>query len=137
MDRARVKHKDRVLSFRVPAALWAAFVAKAAKQGRPTQGLMRGFVYSLAAGDTDGWAFPAEDGRRARRRGARSDYRKLRIPAALRWAVWERDNFTCQRCGSRRSLAVDHVKPESKGGELVLDNLQTLCRSCNSSKGVR
>ena len=27
--------------------------------------------------------------------------------------------------------------PESKGGPMVLDNLQTLCRSCNSRKKDR
>jgi hypothetical protein len=64
-------------------------------------------------------------------------YDKLPIPPDLRWAVWERDNFTCQNCGTRRSLAVDHIKPESEGGLMVLDNLQTLCRTCNSRKGVK
>jgi rubredoxin len=59
------------------------------------------------------------------------------IPAKLRWEVWLRDNFTCKRCGVRRDLAVDHIVPESKGGELVPENLQTLCRVCNSIKGNR
>src|SRR3990167_1002941 len=54
------------------------------------------------------------------------------IPIALRWEVWERDNFTCQYCGSRRFLVVDHIYPASKGGATTTDNLQTLCRSCNS-----
>ena len=61
---------------------------------------------------------------------------KAAIPDVLRWEVWERDNFTCQRCDTRRDLSIDHVMPESKGGSLELDNLQTLCRSCNSSKGA-
>lgn len=55
----------------------------------------------------------------------------------LRWEVWERDNFTCKHCGTRRNLTVDHILPESKGGTLALDNLQTLCKSCNSKKGAR
>lgn len=63
--------------------------------------------------------------------------RKATIPADLRWEVWERDNFTCQICGVRRHLAIDHVVPESKGGLMVVSNLQTLCRSCNSKKGNR
>lgn len=66
-----------------------------------------------------------------------SDYQKQPIPRDLRWAVWERDNFTCQTCGSRRYLTVDHIHPESKGGELTMENAQTLCRSCNSRKGAR
>lgn len=63
--------------------------------------------------------------------------RKERIPDDVRWAVWERDNFTCQKCGSRKRLEVDHIYPEAKGGKATLDNCQTLCKSCNSRKGAR
>jgi 5-methylcytosine-specific restriction protein A len=62
---------------------------------------------------------------------------KTPIPPELRWRVWERDNFTCQNCGSRKHLAVDHILAESKGGMMVLSNLQTLCGRCNSKKGAR
>jgi 5-methylcytosine-specific restriction endonuclease McrA len=64
-------------------------------------------------------------------------YKKEPIPADIRWAVWERDNYTCQHCGSRRNLTVDHVFPESKGGKMTMDNAQTLCKPCNSRKGAR
>lgn len=60
---------------------------------------------------------------------------KQSIPPETRWAVWERDNFTCQICGKRKHLSIDHIYPESKGGTLELSNLQTLCRKCNSKKG--
>lgn len=63
--------------------------------------------------------------------------KKRPIPKELRWEVWERDDFTCQHCGSRRDLACDHIHPESKGGEATRENLQTLCRRCNSAKGNR
>lgn len=63
--------------------------------------------------------------------------RKIPIPPDIRWVVWERDNFTCKRCGIRKHLSVDHIIPESKGGTLDMGNLQTLCRGCNSSKGAR
>jgi len=59
------------------------------------------------------------------------------IPADIRWAVWERDNFTCQHCGTRILLSVDHIIPESQGGTLDLANLQTLCSKCNSRKGTK
>jgi 5-methylcytosine-specific restriction endonuclease McrA len=62
---------------------------------------------------------------------------KARIPDAIRWEVWERDDFRCIRCGMRRYLTVDHIFPESLGGTLESSNLQTLCRSCNSSKGTK
>lgn len=55
----------------------------------------------------------------------------------VRWKVWERDDFTCQKCGSRRNLHVDHIFPESKGGKTILKNLQTLCANCNIKKGSK
>ena len=65
-------------------------------------------------------------------------FNKRRAPKgvsdALRWEVWERDNFTCQKCGYRRFLAIDHIKPRVLGGSDDATNLQTLCRSCNASK---
>jgi hypothetical protein len=63
--------------------------------------------------------------------------RKREIPSALRWEVWERDDFRCRECGARRFLSVDHIKPESKGGTLCLENLRTLCSVCNGRKGDR
>ena len=66
-----------------------------------------------------------------------SKYKKLPIPPSIRWEVWERDNFRCQLCYTRKNLVVDHIHPESKGGTLELNNLQTLCKNCNSKKGSR
>ena len=59
------------------------------------------------------------------------------VSAELRWTILERDNFTCRSCGSRRFLQVDHVYPQSRGGPGTHWNLQTLCRSCNTSKRDR
>ena len=48
--------------------------------------------------------------------------------------------FTCKICGASPAkdpnveLHVDHIKPWAKGGETVLDNLQTLCSKCNLGK---
>lgn len=54
----------------------------------------------------------------------------------LRLKVWERDNWTCQYCGStdRDNLQVDHIMPISRGGSNKLKNLVTACRPCNISK---
>jgi hypothetical protein len=60
-----------------------------------------------------------------------------RVAPALRWEIWERDNFTCHYCGIRRGLTVDHVVPASKGGPSVASNLVTACRICNIRKGNR
>jgi 5-methylcytosine-specific restriction endonuclease McrA len=52
-------------------------------------------------------------------------------------AMFKRDDHRCRHCGTEEDLGVDHVIPVSKGGPSDLDNLQVLCRSCNSRKGVR
>ncbi len=61
---------------------------------------------------------------------------KAYISPEVRWKTWERDNFTCLHCGTRKNLTIDHICPESIGGGLELINLQTLCKSCNSKKGT-
>lgn len=40
----------------------------------------------------------------------------------------------CLRCGQVRSLTIDHVIPLTKGGNNKIENIQPICRSCNSSK---
>jgi 5-methylcytosine-specific restriction endonuclease McrA len=59
------------------------------------------------------------------------------LPKWLRAAVMERDGFRCVRCGATSPLAVDHIFPWSRGGEDTLDNLQVLCKPCNSAKGAK
>jgi hypothetical protein len=64
-------------------------------------------------------------------------YIKVPIPHKLRWFIWKRDNFTCKNCFSRDDLTIDHIKPEISGGSLDPENLQTLCRKCNSIKNTK
>ena len=53
-----------------------------------------------------------------------------------RRAVFARDRWTCQYCGSARgTLTVDHVVPRSKGGSSGWDNIVTCCAPCNRRKG--
>lgn len=58
----------------------------------------------------------------------------------LRFKVLQRDRFRCRACGESPSvtpgilLEVDHITPWSKGGETVIENLQTLCFACNQGK---
>lgn len=55
----------------------------------------------------------------------------------IRQAVFERHGSACLRCGSTEHICLDHIIPVVAGGSNDLDNLQPLCRSCNSSKGGR
>ena len=52
-----------------------------------------------------------------------------------RRAVFARDGWECQYCGSRSSLTVDHVIPRSKGGSSSWENIVASCAPCNRRKG--
>ena len=52
-----------------------------------------------------------------------------------RRAVFARDDWTCQYCGSRSQLTVDHVVPRSKGGPSTWENIVASCAPCNRRKG--
>jgi 5-methylcytosine-specific restriction endonuclease McrA len=52
-----------------------------------------------------------------------------------RRAVFARDQWTCQYCGSRSNLTVDHVVPRSKGGASSWENIVASCAPCNRRKG--
>lgn len=62
------------------------------------------------------------------------------VSLRLRFKVLQRDNFKCCICGASPAkdpsveLHIDHITPWSKGGETVIDNLQTLCSKCNHGK---
>ncbi|MFJ3973425.1 HNH endonuclease [Streptomyces parvus] len=58
------------------------------------------------------------------------------ISDALRRFIYERDGYRCIRCGDADDLTLDHVHPWVLGGSNSADNLQTLCRTCNSSKNA-
>lgn len=46
----------------------------------------------------------------------------------------KRYNFKCADCQLKKELTRDHIMPISKGGSNDIDNIQPLCRSCNSRK---
>ena len=54
-----------------------------------------------------------------------------------RRAVFARDGWTCQYCGSHSNLTVDHVIPRSKGGTSSWENIVASCAPCNRRKGDR
>ncbi len=63
------------------------------------------------------------------------DSRLISGPDAL--LVKERAKYRCELCGisaKERRLDVDHIVPVNKGGKTVIENLQALCRTCNSQK---
>ena len=74
-------------------------------------------------------------------KGEGSTHRSSRnINLRTRFIVLQRDKFKCCACGASPAkdpsveLCVDHIIPWSKGGETVIENLQTLCSKCNLGK---
>ncbi|SKA71240.1 HNH endonuclease [Paucidesulfovibrio gracilis DSM 16080] len=61
----------------------------------------------------------------------------------FRYDILKRDNFKCVICGRSPAtdfnckLHIDYIKPWSKGGLTVPENLQTLCDACNLGKGAK
>jgi hypothetical protein len=60
------------------------------------------------------------------------------VPAAVRRAVWERDEGRCtfvdrvgRRCEARDWLEIHHCEPFGRGGETSAENLRLLCRVHN------
>lgn len=82
-----------------------------------------------------------EQKRKQRERIAKAEYTTKRRAkfanerADLMLALIERDGYQCKNCDSQENLAIDHIIPLSKGGSDDPENLQLLCKSCNSSKG--
>lgn len=70
---------------------------------------------------------------------ARDTYGKRvrRTSIRLRFAILNRDGFTCRYCGRRSptvELMVDHIIPFSKGGTDDPENLCAACSDCNAGK---
>jgi len=70
--------------------------------------------------------------------------RKIGKIGRINISLWERlsekYNGKCPICKKhigRELLTIDHIIPISRGGQNTEDNIQLLCRSCNTKKGVR
>ena len=70
---------------------------------------------------------------------------RLHRPIAFRLAslrpsrhlIFKRDRHTCQYCGRRTELTLDHVMPQSRGGPDTWENLVAACVTCNQRKANR
>lgn len=63
---------------------------------------------------------------------------KRNISERLKVQVLMKDGNKCKLCGitiTGENIHFDHIKPWSKGGETVLENLQVLCAKHNLAKG--
>ena len=66
------------------------------------------------------------------------------ISKNLRLFVYQRDSYTCIKCGLAgegktheekiKGFEIDHIVPNAAGGDSGVENLQVLCQACNNSK---
>ncbi|WP_426261511.1 HNH endonuclease [Sphingomonas sp. DC1100-1] len=89
----------------------------------------------VAAQDAEEAAKPKARCRNAERRAALGlsdwEWRKLRA------RILARDGHRCAYCHSTGDLHCDHIIPLARGGTNDPDNLEAVCRICNTSKGAK
>lgn len=92
------------------------------------------FTQNIAAYvERDGFGFKTWG---VKKQGEKSIIKKKTVPKSLRQKVLERDNHECLCCGGKENLTIDHIIPQHYVCMNELDNLQTLCKPCNSKKGI-
>ena len=69
--------------------------------------------------------------------GSNSPERTWKPPSVSRREILKRDRGTCLYCGSKRKLTIDHIIPQSRGGQHRWDNVVIACEPCNQFKGAR
>jgi 5-methylcytosine-specific restriction endonuclease McrA len=67
----------------------------------------------------------------------RIPYEKLLSVKPTKNLVKKICNFQCVYCGSYKNLTIDHVIPQSRGGQHTFENLVCACANCNYEKGDR
>lgn len=68
------------------------------------------------------------------------EYRRIPVLSRTlsRKAIMVRDHHTCQYCGKAPvKLTLDHIFPESRGGQGTWENLVACCFPCNNRKANR
>ena len=64
-------------------------------------------------------------------------HKRKALSKRIRLLILEKYKYTCNHCGGRDKLEIDHIKPYFKGGSSDPSNLQVLCKPCNIKKGSK
>jgi 5-methylcytosine-specific restriction endonuclease McrA len=60
---------------------------------------------------------------------------RIMVQKPTRALIYQRDEHTCQYCGSQKKLTIDHIIPRSRGGQDTWENMVVACSPCNVRKG--
>lgn len=127
----KLERLKELLAHRLPGANYTELLEHLATQAIEALEKKRGIVETPhpAAGQTE--IVRSGDAHRAPSRG--------QIPAALRRAVWNQAEGTCEfpGCRSRYRLEIDHRIPLAQGGTHQPENLRLLCRIHNAFEARR
>ena len=69
--------------------------------------------------------------------GKNSHKNPRNIPRSIRYQVWRRDQGQCTKCGGKRNLNFDHIKPIALGGDSSVENLRLMCFHCNQRQAIK
>lgn len=119
--------------FRKAGSLWASFYKTFDRFKSAYDGALNRFVELSISGADHNTKLPEPsplpDGGRIRE-----------LSEAEKNLVFTRDHFHCLCCGVTKGrgvkLQVDHILPDRMGGETSVNNSQTLCKFCNTTKGI-
>ena len=56
------------------------------------------------------------------------------IPRKVKREAFKKNNGKCVICNEKAD-SLDHIIPFSKGGRETIENMQPMCKKCNSKKG--
>ena len=128
--------EDTVRDYRIIGALARQAIMKAdipiEIKGEILGGIQDGFADYMHSGIPD--AIDSPSNKTNSLITMRSEWKKLQ--PILSPLVIKQANHKCSKCGSSKSLTIDHIKAIANGGDNSLANLQVLCKSCNSKKGI-
>ena len=86
----------------------------------------------------EGWLIQVRKGIYKRIPGYRGHHILAPFSQQIKGLIFKRDNYRCIICGNGLhngyNICADHIKPQAKGGQSILQNGQTLCSEHNLMK---
>lgn len=58
------------------------------------------------------------------------------ISKKLRYRIWQKYKYECNKCSSKSNLQIDHVQPHALNGRSDEENLRLLCFNCNQRSRI-